>query len=378
MTPDDAGHMRRALELAERGLGAVSPNPPVGCVLVDNGRLIAEGWHERYGSAHAEAMALKRAGGRARGATAYVTLEPCSHWGKQPPCADALIHAGVKRVVIAVRDPDPSAQGGGAILANAGIQTEFGLFAEEAVLLARGFYKYHAAKMPFVALKYALTLDGKTASFTGDSRWISGPESRAAVQVMRNQSDAIMVGIGTVLKDNPLLTPRPELPPEAINRPKRVIVDSHCRLPADSRMLREPGGEIWVAVGPEANRENCDRLRRAGVVILDIPGTPRIDLKAFLREMAKRGVRNILCEGGAELAGGLVEAGLVDEIIAFVAPKIIGGQAAPGAIGGQGLEKMSHAPILSNMAYTQIGDDFMIRGRLGDWKWMRDLLPNPQ
>ena len=359
----DAWHMARALELAARGEGLVEPNPMVGCVIVRDGETVGEGWHRRFGGPHAEVEALKVAGGRARGATAYVTLEPCCHHGKTPPCTQALIAAGVSRVVIAQRDPFPKVAGGGiAELEAAGIAIEVGSGAEEARRLNAPYLKLVEHGLPWIIAKWAMTLDGKLATATGDSRWISGEASRAIVHRLRGRVDGIMVGSGTALADDPLLTARPA----GVRTPARIVLDSQARLPLTSQLVKTAGeAPVIVAVASNALPEHGRALERAGCEVLRCPGaSPAERLPALLAELGRRQMTNVLVEGGAQLLGSLFDAGQVDEAHVFIAPKLVGGGAAPGPIGGDGRRLMAEAVSLINPAIDQAGTDLYVRGRL--------------
>ena len=369
-TKENEAYMRRALELARTGEGRVSPNPPVGCVIVNNNRIVGEGWHDRLGDLHAEAMALRHAGDAARDADVYVTLSPCVTQGRQPPCSDALIEAGVARVYVAATDPNPDNADGVAVLNAAGVAATAGLLREEGEYCARGFYKKMRRGLPWLTLKYAMTMDGRVAAVSGDSRWISGPESREMVQDMRSRHDAILVGSGTALSDNPLLNVREPVwsrrgGAETHRQPFRVVVDSRCRLPADAAMLdprRGPGGKVVVACVEGADQGRSGLLRRAGADVLSFSSeTDRVPLEALLRELGERGVNTILCESGGELSASLLAGGLVDEIVAFVAPKVIGGKNAPGPIGGKGIERMANAAPVQLKECFRVGDDIVIR-----------------
>ncbi len=366
----DRGFMRLALDLARNGEGRVSPNPPVGCVLAKDGRVVGRGWHDRLGGLHAEAAALRDAGAEAEGAAAYVTLSPCCSHGRQPPCTDALIRAGVRRVVVAAEDPNPCNCSGVEVLCGAGIPARSGLLREEAEYLARGFFKKQRLGLPYLTLKYAMTLDGKIACASGDSRWVSGPESREAVQAMRSRADAVLVGIGTVLADDPLLNVRePVLSrrggADRHPQPLRVVADSRGRCPPGAALFsreKGPGGKVVVAVAAGADPARIAALERAGAEVPAFPaGGGRVPLPALLAGLAERGVNNVLCEGGGELAAGLLARGLVDEIVAFVAPKMVGGRNAPGPVGELGIARMADALAFSLREWRAVGGDIVIR-----------------
>lgn len=364
--------MLRAIALGANGEGRVSPNPPVGCVLARDGLVVGEGWHDRYGGLHAEAMALAAAGDKARGATAYVTLSPCHTHGRQPPCADALVGAGVTEVVAAALDPNPANARGLEILAEAGISTSRGFMEDRAKRLAAGFFKARTRGLPFIVLKYAMTLDGRIAAAGGDSRWVSCEASREVVHDMRTRADAIMVGAGTALADDPSLTARGEAYAARLAhgphlQPWRVIVDSRCRLPVGAKALRpEADGSCRaiVATAVEPSHEKARALAGAGARVLHLPGADgKVDLDALARRLVAMGILTVLCEGGGGLAAGLVKADLVDEMAVFVAPKLIGGGDAPGPMGDLGLSRMADARRLEVVSSRGIGSDLMVTAR---------------
>ena len=355
--------MLRAIELAERGKGWVEPNPMVGCVLVRDGVVVGEGWHSRFGDMHAEVSALQAAGSAARGATAYVSLEPCCHYGKTPPCTKALIEAGILRVVAAVRDPFENVQGKGLEqLQQAGLQVEHGLCAEAAAQILLPYLTRIEKKRPFVIAKWAMSLDGRIATASGQSQWISGPHSRAIVHALRAQMDAIMVGIETALADDPLLTARPSGSRVA----ERVILDSQARLPVHSQLARSAQqAPVTLVVGPQADQERTEALQALGCQIhrgtsLD----PCIRLADFLQEAARRGVTNLLCEGGGKVLGALHDMQAIDEVHVFVAPLLLGGNNAAGPLQGQGVHALTQALRLVNTVVQQVGEDMYIQGRL--------------
>lgn len=335
--PTDARHMARALRLARRGLATTDPNPRVGCVIAMGERVLGEGWHERAGGPHAEAVALAAAGAGARGATAYVTLEPCSHHGRTPPCADALVAAGLRRVVYACGDPNPRVNGGGAEkLRGAGLAVEGGLLEAEARRLNPGFLSRMERGRPFLRLKLAASLDGRTALASGGSRWITGEAARADVQRLRARSAAVLTGSGTALADDPRLDLRL---PGATRQPLRVVLDRRLRLPPSARLLAPPGEALLFAgsdAGPAAAA-----LRAAGARIEVVAQTgDGLDLAAVLARLAALEVNELLVESGPRLAGALLAAGLVDELVAYVAPVLLGPDARPFA----------RLPLLAEMA----------------------------
>jgi len=356
----DARWMRTALDEAAKGRGSVEPNPMVGAAVVKDGRLVALGRHGEYGGPHAEVVALAAAGEEARGATLYVTLEPCRHHGKTPPCVDAILKAGVARVVATHRDPFPKVDGGGfARLREAGVAVTVGVLAAEAVALNAPFLKRLATGRPYVLAKWAMTLDGKTATAGGDSRWISSEESRALVHEVRGRMDAIIVGIGTVLADDPLLTARPPGP----NTPKRIVLDARARLPLDSRLVRTAReAPTDVVVGPAATAEDVDRLERAGCEVWTFPGDGRARLLALLDELGRR-LTYVLVEGGGVLLGSFFDAGEVDEVDVYVAPLIEGGDHLRTPARGRGRSLMAQAARLRDVRRTLVGErDVRIQG----------------
>lgn len=364
----DRQYLQRALELAARGEGSVEPNPMVGCVLVRRDgdgrqRVIGEGWHRRFGDRHAETEALAACGEDPAGATAYVTLEPCSHHGKQPPCADALVAARVGRVVAAMADPFPEVAGRGfARLRDAGIATECGLLESEARSLNAPYLKRLSTGLPWIIAKWAMTLDGRIAAASGDSRWISGEASRAEVHRLRGRVDAIVVGSGTVTADDPLLTARPAGPRVA----SRVVLDSTAQLSSDSQLVRTVDqAPVVLVCGPQAPDAAVARLNGAGVdVRRSALADPTARLVEVLRQLADRGATNVLIEGGQRVVGSLLDAELIDEVYAFVAPKLIGGREAPGPVGGRGRTRMADALRLIDPVVARFDDDLLIRGRI--------------
>lgn len=356
--------MRRALALAARGAGRVEPNPMVGAVLVRDGRVIGEGFHRRFGGAHAEVAALQSVGGSARGATCFVTLEPCCHFGKTPPCVDALLAAGVARVVAAIRDPNPRVAGGGfRRLRAAGVRVDVGLLADEAAELCAPFLKLQRAGRPWVILKWAQSLDGKIATRSGESRWISSPEARRAVHALRGRVDAIVVGHGTLRADDPLLTCR-DAPQRRVAA--RVILDTRARTPIDATVVRTARRVPTVIATAAADAPNARRLEKAGCELLSLPTRGgRLELPTLLDRLGQKQWTNVLFEGGSELLGGLVDAGLADEAWVFVAPRLIGGAAAPGPLGGVGPATMAALPAVRVVAERRVGPDRLVRLRFG-------------
>ncbi len=355
----DRGHMRAALALARRGLGNTWPNPAVGCVLVRDGRVVGRGWTAPGGRPHAETVALAQAGDLARGATAYVTLEPCSHHGRTPPCADALIAAGVARAVVACGDPDPRVDGRGvAMLRAAGIEVAVGLMAEEAEALQAGFLTRVRLGRPSVTLKLASTLDGRIATRTGESQWITGPEARRAAHALRGQHDAVLAGVGTVLADDPELTCR--ILGYRKNPDLRVVVDSRLRTPTTARVVATAATvPTWFLHRADADAGRAKALREAGAQLIEVAGAEGgVDLAAGMQALGAAGLTRVLVEGGAQVAGGLLRAGLVDRIAWFHAPGVMGGDGWPAAqaFGTAALREM---PRFRRMDSRPVGDDML-------------------
>jgi diaminohydroxyphosphoribosylaminopyrimidine deaminase/5-amino-6-(5-phosphoribosylamino)uracil reductase len=359
----DAWHMARAIELAARGEGLVEPNPMVGCTLVANGETVGEGWHQRYGGPHAEIEALQSAGARARGATAFVTLEPCGHQGKTGPCTRDLIAAGVSRVVVAQQDPFSQVAGKGiAELRSAGITVDVGLLESEARQLNAPYLKLVKTGRPWIIAKWAMTLDGKIASRSLDSRWVSSRASRDIVHKLRGRVDAIMVGRATAEADDPLLTARPPGSRVAV----RIVLDGKASL-GDASQLVQTAREVpvLVAIGKQAAAKDRQRLAAAGCEVVECPGESHADRLAWLLdELGRRQLTNILVEGGGQVLGSLLDLDQIDEVHAFIAPKLIGGAEASGPVGGNGIERMAQAVKLSAPRIEQCGGDVYLHGRI--------------
>ncbi|MCL6635390.1 MAG: bifunctional diaminohydroxyphosphoribosylaminopyrimidine deaminase/5-amino-6-(5-phosphoribosylamino)uracil reductase RibD, partial [Peptococcaceae bacterium] len=334
----DRHYMRMALELAGRARGRTSPNPMVGAVVVKDGKVVGSGYHLRAGTPHAEVHALNEAGEKARGATLYVTLEPCCHYGRTGPCSEAVIGAGIARVVVAMTDPNPKVAGGGIKrLREAGIEVTLGVLEEEARELNEVFIKYITTGRPFVVAKAAMSLDGKIATRSGRSKWITGPEARAYGHQLRDWYDAIMVGIGTVLADDPSLTAR--LPGGKGRDPVRVILDSRARIPLNAGVLtRRSGAPTIIAATAAAPQAKLAALRRAGARVLVVNDGPRVDLAGLMKLLAEQEITSVLIEGGSGVHGSALAAGIVDKVAWFIAPRIIGGREAPGPVGGEGVD----------------------------------------
>lgn len=358
---NDLAYLQLTLELAAQGQGLVSPNPLVGSVVVKDGELIGRGFHRYDDLKHAEVWALEEAGAQARGATVYINLEPCAHQGvgkRTPPCVQALIEAGVKRVVAAMVDPNPRVNGRGfEQLQAAGIEVAVGLLNDEAQRLNEKFVKYVTTGLPFVLLKTACSLDGRIATRTGESQWITGEAARAASQALRHEYDAILVGSGTALADNPILTDRSGRPR---HRPLvRVVLDTRLRIPLDAQLVQTARDVPLLVFTGQAPNGKRAQLEARGVEV--IPTTlrgERLDLQQVLRELGARQLTSLIVEGGAEVAGSFVEQRLIDKATFFLAPKLIGGRAARPAIGGDGFARLSEALHLRDVAITQHGEDF--------------------
>lgn len=364
MGTEDIRYMNRAIELADRGKGWVNPNPLVGAVLVRDGRIIGEGWHERCGGLHAERNAFRYCHGNPEGASLYVTLEPCCHYGKTPPCTEAIIEHGIARVVVGLTDPNPLVAGKGIeALRNAGIEVVTGVEEEKIRAQNRVFLKYITTGMPWVVMKTAMTLDGKIAAYTGDSRWVTGEDARRKVQDMRRTYMGIMVGAGTVKADNPMLNCRLE---EEVRQPVRIVVDSGAGLEPDCKLVETAGQyRTIVAHTRRAPAEKLSVLRERGVELLFCPEKDhRVDLKALLKQLAVLEIDSVLLEGGGQLNESFLKDGLVDEVYAFIAPKIIGGKEAKTSVEGQGIARMKDAVLMQDVVIERVGEDILIRGRV--------------
>ena len=355
----DAG-MVRALGMARAARGTTSPNPPVGAAVVREGRIVGEGATQPPPGDHAEIVALRQAGDLARGAALYVTLEPCSHFGRTPPCADAVIAAGIARVIASVQDPNPKVSGRGFDrLRQAGIAVEIGEGRADAEELIAPHAKFATTGLPLITVKFAMSLDGKIATRTGDSKWITGESARRHVHELRAQSDAIMAGIGTALADDPQLTARDADGAPLPRQPLRVIADSAGRTPPGAALLRQPGNALIATASESA----AAKARALGADAIALPAADgRVDLRALMTYLAERRIISVFAEGGGTLLGALLDAGLADKIAGFIAPTIIGGQSAPSPIAGIGAEMMRDAIRLSNVKTRRFGDDMAILG----------------
>jgi diaminohydroxyphosphoribosylaminopyrimidine deaminase/5-amino-6-(5-phosphoribosylamino)uracil reductase len=357
----EAGWMQRAIELAARGRCGTSPNPMVGAVVLDSrGRVAGEGYHEFFGGPHAEIMALRAAGERARGGTLLVTLEPCAHHGKTPPCVDAIVSAGVQRVVVAMRDPNPEASGGIDRLRAEGIDVNINPDANGAKMLNRRWVKWVQERKPWVTLKAAVSLDGRIATRSGESKWITGEAARRRGLELREEHDAILVGVETVLADNPRLTRRLGLNPT--DNWLRIVVDSQLRTPSDATVVCDDPEMTLIAHTPLAKADDRRRLEAAGVQLAEISAdqSDRVDVMRLLEVLGGRGVAALLVEGGATVHGSFVDAGLVDEIVFFVAPMLIGGSAPPAVL-GRGFAELGSVPRFRFEAVERRGDDLELR-----------------
>jgi diaminohydroxyphosphoribosylaminopyrimidine deaminase/5-amino-6-(5-phosphoribosylamino)uracil reductase len=359
---EDARWMRRALRLAARGWGRTNPNPMVGAVLVRDGRVVGEGYHRQAGGPHGEIWALRAAGEQARGATLYVTLEPCCHHGRTPPCTEAIIAAGVRRVVAAMVDPFPQVRGCGLDhLRAAGVAAEVGLLEEQARRLNEGYVKRLASGLPFVSLKAAMSLDGKTATAAGDSQWITGERARRAAHRLRAEHDAVLTGIQTVLADDPRLTVRHLRG----RNPRRVVADSGGRTPTTARLLAADARPPVIAVTDAAPAERREALAAAGAEVWVLPAREgRVDLEALLRRLAEEGTQRVLLEAGGTLTAAALAAGLVDRVYFFIAPCLLGGAGARTPVEGEGVLSLAERHCLRDVRVKRVGEDVLIVGEL--------------
>lgn len=359
----DERYMWMALDLARKACGKTNPNPMVGAVLVKDGEVVGTGFHHRAGEPHAEIIALKEAGEKARGATLYTNLEPCSHFGRTPPCTEALIEAGIRKVVMATSDPNPVVAGNGAAkLEQAGIKVKEGVLEEKAKRLNEVFFKYIVSGTPFVVAKTAMTMDGKIATYTGKSRWITGKKSRNFVHRLRAMCDGIMVGINTIMQDNPRLDVR--LEDETESHPIRIIVDSTGKLPHDSAVVNTASKQKTIlATTDRAPEEKLALLRSRGVDVLVLPSqNEKVDLHALMLALGQQGVSIIMAEGGGTLNYSLLELNLIDKLYCFIAPLLFGGKDAPTPLEGAGIMEPDQAWIVENMEIKQLENDLLIIG----------------
>lgn len=365
MTEINSVYMKLALKLAAQGAGWVSPNPMVGAVVVKDGRILGRGCHRQVGLPHAEVEALRDAGEEAYSADLYVTLEPCNHQGRTPPCTQAILAAGVRRVIIANRDPNPQVTGGGAeFLAAQGVDITMGMLESEARQLNKAWFHWTETGRPWVMAKAACSLDGKIATATGESQWLTGETARAFGHRLRHRMDAILVGIGTVLADNPQLTAR--LPRGRSRDPIRIVLDSRLRLPLNSKLVKiDSLAPTWVATTNQAHPDTISALQERGVQIMVLPAEAgRVSLPALLQCLGERQVQSVLVEGGAETLGAFFDQRLVQQFHFFYAPKILGGMKAPGMVGGQGVIHLGDAHIARNLSIRRLGVDLLVSGYL--------------
>ncbi|RJQ70227.1 MAG: bifunctional diaminohydroxyphosphoribosylaminopyrimidine deaminase/5-amino-6-(5-phosphoribosylamino)uracil reductase RibD [Desulfobacteraceae bacterium] len=362
---NDDDYMALALALAARGAGYVSPNPLVGAVVIKDDQVVGQGYHQAVGAAHAEVNAIDDAGERASGATLYVTLEPCHHFGRTPPCTEKIVAAGIRRVVAAMADPNPDVQGGGNdFLQSRGIEVVCGVKEREARQLNESFIKFVTTRQPFVVLKMAATLDGRIATRTGDARWVTGEAARSRVHRLRHAMDAILVGIGTVKSDDPSLTARPAHG-KGVD-PIRLVLDTRLSMSKRAQMLTQvSNAPTYVVCGPDASEMDHRRLVASGARILESPVKKgRIDLNALMGQLGRMGITSLLIEGGAQVAGSALAADIVDKMIIFYAPKVTGGDDGVSMFRGQGAALMKDALTLQDMTVEMVGEDIMVQGYL--------------
>ncbi|WP_413300539.1 bifunctional diaminohydroxyphosphoribosylaminopyrimidine deaminase/5-amino-6-(5-phosphoribosylamino)uracil reductase RibD [Bacillus sp. 1P10SD] len=354
---NDKFYMNLALNLAKGTLGQTTPNPVVGAVLVKDGQIIGMGAHLKAGEPHAEVHAIQMAGEKAKDATLYVTLEPCSHHGKTPPCSDLVIRTGVRKVFVATTDPNPQVAGTGIErIKKAGIEVEVGLLQEEARELNKVFFYNIQTGLPYVTLKSAASLDGKTATVTGESMWITGEKARADVHQYRHLHDGILVGVNTVIKDNPSLTTRMS---SGGKNPIRIILDTHLRMPLNAKVITDQQAPTWIVTGNDVAKEQIKLFMEWGVEIIQME-TTHIRIKDLLGILGKRGLTSLFVEGGAEVHGSFLKERSFQQIITYIAPKLIGGKTAPTLFGGHGIEKIAEAVSLNIKQVDRIGDDIRI------------------
>lgn len=356
----DRFYMNIALNLARKGLGMTNPNPVVGAVLVKDGRVLAKGYHKRAGEPHAEIEAIRKAGKKAKGATLYVTLEPCDHFGKTPPCTDRIIKEGIKRVVIGMRDSNPINHGRGiAKLRRNSIDVRCGILAKEASRLNRVFTTYITQKRPFVTLKAAQSLDGKIAASSGDSRWITNEYSRRFVHRLRSRVDAVLVGVNTIIKDDPLLSSRIK---SAKRQPVRIILDTSLKTPQGSRILKDRSARTIIATA-KASAQKISKFKKRGVdVEVFKKNRYGVDLKSLLRFLARNEISHLLVEGGGSVIASFLKEGVADEILFFISPRVIGGRDAITSVEGDGVRAINQSVVLKNIEVKRFGEDILIKG----------------
>lgn len=363
---NDLYYMKLALGLAERGWGRTAPNPMVGAVVVRGGHVVGKGWHRAVGLPHAEVEAIDDAGELAAGATLYVTLEPCNHTGRTPPCTEKILTAGIREVVIAMADPNPDVEGGGAAyLRSKGVRVREGILEAEAQQLNEVFVKHTRTKRPFVVMKSAATLDGRLATRSGDAKWVTGPDARRFVHQLRDALDAIMVGIKTVRADDPSLTTRLDRPGRD---PIRIILDTHLSIPEQARVLHlRSESPTWIITGPDIPADKKERVEQAGARVVMAPlRDGRIDLVRLMDQLGEMQVTSILLEGGATVNAAALKCGIVDKFLLFLAPKILGGDDGVPIFRGESIDLMRHATVLERMRFRKIAQDLLIEGYPGN------------
>ena len=345
-------YMEMTIKLAEKARGITSPNPMVGCIIVKRSRIVGKGIHRKAGTEHAEVIALNDAGKKAINSTMYVNLEPCSHWGKTPPCTEKIVESGVREVIIGMNDPNPLVDGFKELKFR-GVKTKIGILEEKAKRLNEAYIKYMRTKKPFVMIKVAMSLDGKIATLTGDSKYITGKEARSYVHKIRSEIDAVMVGLNTVMRDNPLLTPRLVKGKDPI----KIVVDSKLKIPKNSNLMKDPK-KLIIATTSKASKSDMEKLKHKGVdIIMTKPKNGLVDLQDLMKQLGSREITTVMIEGGSELNSSAIKAGIVDKILVFAAPKLIGN--GLGAIGNLGIRKIDHAINLKKPIVKKIGKDVL-------------------
>lgn len=359
---DDEKWMRRAILLAGKAKGRTSPNPMVGAVIIKDNKIIGEGFHKKAGEDHAEVVAIKNAGMNTKDSTLYVNLEPCTHFGRTPPCVSAIIEAGIKRVVIGIEDPNPLVKGDGIRkLKEAGVEVKVGVLEKESQKINEAFLKYIVKKEPFVILKVASTLDGKIATSDGESKWITGERARNFVHHLRDQVDAVLVGIGTILKDNPFLTARIK----GGKDPLKVILDSRLRIPEDSNVIKINPEKTIVATTEFAPKDKIEKLKEKEVKVISIKSKDgRVDLKQLLSELGKMEITKLLVEGGSRVNGAFFDEGLIDKIIIFISPKLIGNDKPYEIFSGRGVSTLREAKVIKELKLRRMDEDIYVEGYL--------------
>ena len=350
-------YMELTIRLAEKGRGLTSPNPMVGCIIVKRGRIVGKGFHKAAGTEHAEVLAIAEAGKKAINSTMYVNLEPCSHWGRTPPCTEKIVEAGVREVIIGAKDPNPLVDGFRELKFR-GVKTKIGILEKEAKKLNEVFMKYMKTKKPFVILKVAMSLDGKIATATGSSKYITSREARAYVHQLRSEVDAVMVGLNTVLRDNPELTPRLVKGRD----PMKIVVDSRLKIPKNCNLLKEPT-KLIIAATNKASKNDIKKLQHKGATVITTKSkNGMVDLQDLMKQLGRHGITGVMIEGGSQLNSSAIKEGVVDKVLIFTAPKLIGN--GIGAIGSLGIKKISNAINLKNPVCRRIGSDMMVEGYL--------------